>query len=81
MESFDRALLSRLPVEERFQVDIFLGDVSWETSYSLPGEEEPPRVRADISVDWPTWAQTAYRNWSIGDTPAAMPEAMLDVAL
>ena len=80
-ESFERALLSRLPVEERFQIDVFLGDVSFETSYSLPGEEEPPRVRADISIDWPTWAQTAYRNWSIGDTPGEMPEAVLEVAL
>ena len=35
--SFDRALLQRQAVEERFQVDVFLGDVSWETSYSLPG--------------------------------------------
>src|ERR1700749_330979 len=62
-ESFDRALLSRLPVEERFPVDVFLGDVSWETSYSLPGEEEPPRVRADVSVDWPTWSQASSRSW------------------
>jgi hypothetical protein len=44
--SFDRALLQRQAVEERFQVDVFLGDLSWETSYSLPGEEQPPRVRA-----------------------------------
>ena len=43
--SFDEALLQRQAVEERFQVDVFLGDVSWETSYSLPGEEQPPRVR------------------------------------
>ena len=35
--SFDEALLQRQAVEERFQVDVFLGDVSWETSYSLPG--------------------------------------------
>ena len=62
--SFDRALLQRQAVEERFQVDVFLGDVSWETSYSLPGEEQPPRVRADVSVDWPTWSQTSYRSWS-----------------
>ena len=36
-----RALLQRQAVEERFQVDVFLGDVSFETSYSLPGEERP----------------------------------------
>jgi hypothetical protein len=80
-DSFDRALLQRQAVEERFQVDVFLGDVSWETSYSLPGEEQPPRVRADVSVDWPTWSQTSYRSWSIGEPPDEMPEVVIEVAL
>ncbi len=79
--SFDQALLQRQAVEERFQVDVFLGDVSWETSYSLPGEEQPPRVRADLSVDWPTWSQTSYRSWSIGETPDELPEVVIEVAL
>src|SRR3984885_11090399 len=79
--SFDRALLQRQAVEERFQVDVFLGDVSWETSYSLPGEEQPPRVRADVSVDWPTWSQTSYRSWSIGELPDELPEIVVEVAL
>jgi hypothetical protein len=79
--SFDQALLQRQAVEERFQVDVFLGDVSWETSYSLPGEEQPPRVRADVSVDWPTWSQTAYRSWSIGELPDELPEIVVEVAV
>jgi hypothetical protein len=79
--SFDEALLQRQAVEERFQVDVFLGDVSWETSYSLPGEEQPPRVRADVSVDWPTWSQTSYRSWSIGEPPDELPEIVVEVAL
>ncbi len=79
--AFDRALLQRQAVEERFQVDVFLGDVSWETSYSLPGEEQPPRVRADVSVDWPTWSQTSYRSWSIGESPDELPEVIIEVAL
>ncbi len=79
--SFEQALLQRQSVEERFQVDVFLGDVSWETSYSLPGEEQPPRVRADLSLDWPTWSQTAYRSWSIGEPPDELPELVLEVAL
>lgn len=62
-------------------MDVFLGDVSWETSYSLPGEEQPPRVRADVSVDWPTWSQTSYRSWSIGEPPDELPEAVIEVAL
>ncbi|HMD45922.1 MAG TPA: hypothetical protein VKG43_07175, partial [Acidimicrobiales bacterium] len=79
--SFEQALLQRQAVEERFQVDVFLGDVSWETSYSLPGEGRPPRVRADLSVDWPTWSQTSYRSWSIGETPEEPPEVVVEVAL
>jgi hypothetical protein len=79
--SFDDALLQRQAVEERFQVDVFLGDVAWETSYSLPGEEQPPRVRVDLSLDWPTWSQTAYRSWSIGEPPEELPEVVVEVAL
>jgi hypothetical protein len=79
--SFDQALLQRQAVEERFQVDVFLGDISFETSYSLPGEEEPARVRADLSIDWPTWSQTAYRSWSIGEAPSELPEVIVEVAL
>jgi len=79
--SFDDALLERQAVEERFQVDVLLGDVSWETSYSLPGEGTPPRVRADLSLDWPTWSQSAYRSWSIGEPPEDRPELVIEVAL
>jgi hypothetical protein len=79
--ALEDALLQRQAVEERFQVDVFLGDVSWETSYSLPGEEQPPRVRADVSVDWPTWSQTSYRSWSIGEPPDELPEVVIEVAL
>lgn len=79
--SLDDALLQRQAVEERFQVDVFLGDVSWETSYSLPGEEDPPRVRADISLDWPTWSQSIYRSWSIGEPPEDLPEAVMEITL
>ena len=78
--ALEDALLQRQAVEERFQVDVFLGDVSWETSYSLPGEERPPRVRADVSLDWPTWSQSAYRSWSIGEPPEEPPEIVLEIA-
>lgn len=80
-EALEGALLEQLAVEERFQIDVFLGDVSFETSYSLPGEQSPPRVRADISLEWPTWSQSAYRSWSIGESPAERPEVVVEVAL
>ena len=80
-EAFEGALLVQQAVEERFQVDVFLGDVAFETSYSLPGEDSPPRVRADLSLDWPTWSQSAYRSWSIGEPPAEPPELIVEIAL
>jgi hypothetical protein len=79
-ESFESALLQRQAVEERFQVDVFLGDVSFETSYSLPGEQRPARIRMDTSLDWPTWSQTAYRSWSIGEEPEELPEVLVEIA-
>src|SRR3954465_10797669 len=72
--AFEAGFLERQALEERFQVDVLLGDLSWETSYSLPGEGLPPRVRADISLDWPTWSQSAYRSWSIGEPSDDPPE-------
>jgi hypothetical protein len=78
--AFEAALLQRQAVEERFQVDVFLGDVSFETSYSLPGEERPARIRVDTSLDWPTWSQTAYRSRTIGEEPEEPPEVLVEIA-
>src|ERR1700734_1964312 len=80
-EALEGSLLEQQAVEERFQVDVFLGDVSFETSYSLPGEQAPPRVRADLRLEWPTWSQSAYRSWSIGEPPTERPELIVEVAL
>ncbi|HXW39524.1 MAG TPA: hypothetical protein VEJ44_07500 [Acidimicrobiales bacterium] len=79
--SFERALLQRQAVEERFQVDVFLGDVSFETSYSLPGERRPARIRADVSLDWPTWSQSTYRSIIIGDDVDELPEVLVEIAV
>jgi hypothetical protein len=79
-DAFEGALLEQQAVEERFQVDVFLGDLSFETSYSLPGERSPARVRADLTLDWPTWSQSAYRSWSIGEPPAEPPELIIELA-
>lgn len=78
--ALEAALLQRQAVEERFQVDVFLGDVSFETSYSLPGEERPARIRVDTSLDWPTWSQTSYRSWAIGEEPEELPEVLVEIA-
>jgi hypothetical protein len=66
-EAFENALLERQAFEEHFQVDVLLGDLTWETSYGLPGEGLPPRVVAHVTFDWPTWSQTAYRRWYVDE--------------
>ena len=79
-QALDGALLEPLPLEERFQIDVFLGDVTFETSYGLPGEHEPTRVRADITLEWSTWSQSAYRSWSIGEPVTTPPELLVEIA-
>src|SRR4029450_11146648 len=80
-DSLERALLERQAFEERFQVDVLLGDVTWEPSYGLRGEGLPPRVQADLTLDWPTWAQTAYRSWYIGEPFADPPRIEIELVL
>ncbi len=74
-DAFEAAFLERQAFEEHFQADVLLGDLTWDTSYGLPGEGQPPRVVAHITFDWPTWSQTAYRRWYVDeelDTPPAI---------
>jgi hypothetical protein len=79
--AFDAALLERHTQEERLQVDVLLGDLNWETSYSLPGEGVPPRVVAEVTLEWPTWSQTAYRSWRIGEGFDEPPEIDVEIVL
>ncbi len=80
-DALEKALLERQAFEERFQTDVLLGDLTWETSYSLPGEGLPPRVRCDITLDWPTWSQTAYRSWYIEEEVSEPPRIDIEVVL
>jgi hypothetical protein len=80
-DAFENALLERQAFEERFQVDVLLGDTTWETSYSLPGEGMPPRIQADITLGWPTWAQSSYRSWYIGEPIDEPPRIEIEIAL
>ncbi|CAN5511618.1 hypothetical protein BH20ACT2_BH20ACT2_07910 [soil metagenome] len=80
-DAFENALLERQAFEEGFKADVLLGDLTWETSYSLPGEGMPPRVRADITLDWPTLAQTAYRSWYIGEPFDEPPRIEIEIVL
>jgi hypothetical protein len=78
-EGGEMPLLERQAFEERFQVDMLLGDQTWETSYSLPGESMPPQVRADLTLDWSTWSQSSYRSWTIGEPSEDPPEILIEV--
>ena len=80
-DTVEGAMLERQAFEERFQADVLLGDLTWETSYSLPGEGLPPRTRADITMDWPTWAQTSYRSWYIGEPLDEPPRIEIEIVL
>ena len=80
-DTVEGAMLERQAFEERFQADVLLGDLTWATSYALPGEGLPPRARADITLDWPTWSQTAYRSWYIGDAIDEPPRIEIEIVL
>ncbi len=80
-DAFEIARLERQAFEERFQVDFLLGDVTWQTSYGLPGEGLPPRVQADLTCGWPTWSQTAYRSWYVDEQLNEPPRIEIELVL
>ncbi len=80
-DAFESALLERQAFEERFQADVLLGDVTWQTSYGLPGEGLPPRVQADVTCGWPTWSQTAYRSWYVDEDMGDPPSIEIEIVL
>lgn len=78
-DAFDAAFLERQPFEEHFQSDVLLGDLTWETTYGLPGEGLPPHVVAHITFDWPSWSQTAYRQWYVDEILDRQPAIEIEV--
>jgi hypothetical protein len=78
-EAFEAAYLERQAFDEHFQADVLLGDLSWETSYGLPGEGLPPRVLAHITFDWPTWSQTTYRRWYVEEVLDQPPAIEMEI--
>ncbi|HSP29138.1 MAG TPA: hypothetical protein VLN74_11365 [Ilumatobacteraceae bacterium] len=80
-DAFEAAFLERQAFEEHFQSDVLLGDLTWETSYGLPGEGEPPRVVAHITFDWPAWSQAAYRQWYVEQELEKHPAIEMEIVL
>lgn len=79
--SLEQALLERLAVEEHLNADVLLGDLTFETSYGLLGETDPARVRADITLLWSTWSQSAFRDWYVGEGFGEPPRIDIEVSL
>ena len=80
-DAFESAYLERQPFEEHFQSDVLVGDLTWETSYGLPGEGEPPRIVAHITMNWPAWSQAAYRSWYVEDELEVRPSIEIEIVL
>jgi len=80
-EAFEAALLERQAFEEHFTSDVLTGDLTWETSYGLPGEGLPPRVEAHVNLAWPSWSQTAYRRWYLDEDLEETPGIELEIVL
>jgi hypothetical protein len=80
-DAFEAAFLERQAFEEHFQSDVLLGDLTWETSYGLPGEGEPPRVVAHITFDWPAWSQATYRQWYVEQELEQRPAIEMEIVL
>lgn len=77
--ALDAALLERHAIEERFELELMLGDITWETSYTLPGEGLSPRAQVGITFEWSTWSQSAYRSWMIGEGIDEPPEITMEI--
>jgi len=79
--ALESSLLERSGLEEQLHTDLLLGDATFETSYNLPGEVTPPRVRIDLTVEWSTWSQSAFRSWTIGEGPDEPVEIVCEASL
>ena len=80
-DAFESAFLERQAFEEHFQSDVLSGDLTWETSYGLPGEGEPPRIVSHITFDWPAWSQAAYRHWYLEEQLEQRPAIEIEIVL
>lgn len=76
--ALEEALLERSQ-DDRLVYDLLTGDLVWETSVNLPGDGDPPRVSADLSLDWQTWSQSAWRSLAMGEEVEEMPEIGIEV--
>jgi len=77
--ALDASLLERAGQDDRLVFDLLTGDLVWETTVSLPGDGDPPRVSADLSLDWQTWSQSAWRSLTMGEAVEEPPEIGIEI--
>ncbi|MGH9106544.1 MAG: hypothetical protein ACRDZX_12060 [Acidimicrobiales bacterium] len=77
--TLDASLLERTGQDDRLVYDLLSGDLVWETSVTLPGDGDPPRVSADLSLDWQIWSQSAWRSLAMGETVEDPPEIGIEI--
>lgn len=77
--ALDQSLLDPAGHDDRLVYDLLTGDLVWEATVSLPGDGDPPSVSADISLDWQTWSQSAWRSMSMGEQVEEPPEIGIEV--
>ena len=77
--ALEESLLERGQDEDRLVYDLYTGELMWETSVNLPGDGEPPKLSASISLDWQTWSQSAWRSLTMGEDVEEMPEIGIEV--
>jgi hypothetical protein len=77
--ALDASLLEHAGQDDRLVFDLLTGDLLWETSVSLPGDGDPPHVSADLSLDWQTWSQSAWRSMSMGESVEEPPEIGIEI--
>lgn len=80
-QSLETSMLEPLPNEEHMLLDVFLGDIRFESSYALPGETEPANIRVDISLEWLVWSQGIYRSWLSGEGEADTIEVGIEITI
>ena len=81
-DALEKAMLERQAFEERFQTDVLLGDLTWETSYSLPGEGHAAAgpLPTSRSTGRPG-RRRAYRSWYIEEEFDEPPHIEIEVVL
>lgn len=77
--ALDDSLLEHPGQEDRLVFDVLNGDLIWESSVSLPGDGDPPRVTADINLDWSAWSQAAWRGIAAGEDVDGVPEIGIEI--